>query len=34
VRSEKVNEIIEELEELTIRLANLIDKLEELKDEG
>ena len=34
MRSEKVNEIIEELEELTIRLANLIDKLEELKDEG
>jgi len=34
MRSEKINEIIKELEEITVRIANLIDKLEELKDEG
>lgn len=32
-KTEKINEIIKELEELTIRIANLIDKLEELKYE-
>jgi len=34
VKTEKINEIIKELEEITVRIANLIDKLEELKDEG
>ena len=34
MKTEKINEIIKELEEITVRIANLIDKLEELKDEG